>query len=99
MSLPGPAKLAKELAGLEFQCLSDLKRQNDEVLREVDHISTLNEDGPGGAFNKSMRIKGTIDSLERQAQTEPSWSVLAGLLRSEYRLWKLNVNTPIQANP
>ncbi|KAJ4343458.1 hypothetical protein N0V87_000224 [Didymella glomerata] len=97
MSLP--SKLARELASLELQCLSDLSRQNDEVLREVDHVSTLNEDGPGGAFNKSMRIKGTIDDLGAKVQTEPSWAALAALLRSEYRLWKLNVDTPIHANP
>lgn len=97
MSLP--PKLARELASLEFQCLSDLSRQNDEVLRELDHVSTLNEDGPGGAFNKSMRIKRAIDDLEAKVQTEPSWTALAALLRSEYRLWKLNVDTPIHANP
>ena len=94
-----PPKLARELASLEFQCLSDLSRQNDEVLRELDHISTLNEDGPGGAFNKSMRIKGAIDDLEIKVRTEPSWAALAALLRSEYRLWNLNVDTPIHANP
>ncbi|KAF3038950.1 hypothetical protein E8E11_006698 [Didymella keratinophila] len=97
--MSAPSKLARELALLEFQCLSDLSRQNDDILRELDHISTLNEDGPGGAFNKSMRIKGTIDDLEAKVQTEPSWTALAALLRSEYRLWKLNVDTPIHANP
>lgn len=97
--MSGPSKLARELANLELQCLSDLSRQNDQVLQEVDHISTLNEDGPGGAFNKSMRIKGAIDDLEVKVQTEPSWTGLAALLRSEYRLWKLNVDTPIPANP
>ncbi|KAF3046912.1 hypothetical protein E8E12_007078 [Didymella heteroderae] len=92
-------KLARELATLELQCLSNLSRQNDEVLREVDHISTLREDGPGGAFEKSMRIKRMIDDLEAKVQTEPSWTALAALLRSEYRLWKLNVETDIRVNP
>lgn len=93
------SKLARELARLELQCLGDLTRQNDDVLGDLDHISTLDEDGPGGAFNKSMRIKRTIDDLGATVQTAPAWTALAALLRSEYRLWKLNVDTPISANP
>lgn len=91
--------LHSALAKLELQSLSDLNRQNDEVLQEVEHISTLQEDGVGGAFGKSLRIKGMIDELAAKVQTEPNWCSLAALLRSEYRLWKLNLDTPIRFNP
>ncbi|KAF1924112.1 uncharacterized protein M421DRAFT_26927, partial [Didymella exigua CBS 183.55] len=50
-------------------------------------------------FEKSMRVKGMIDELAVRVQTEPNWRSLAALLRSEYRLWKLNVDTPIRVNP
>lgn len=91
--------LNSALAKVELQTLSDLLRQNDEVLKEVDHISTLQEDGIGGGFEKSMRVKAMIDTLESGAQREPSWTGLAALVRSEYRLWKLNDHTPLRVNP
>jgi hypothetical protein len=95
----GPSALSWQLATLELQTLSDLTRQNAEVLRELDHVSTLQEDGVGGDFEKSLRVKRMIDEVASRVQTEPTWETLAVLLRSEYRLWQLNVGTAIRVNP
>ncbi|KAF3010031.1 hypothetical protein E8E13_011475 [Curvularia kusanoi] len=87
------------LASIELEYLSDLVRDNAAVVKDLDHISTLQEDGIGGAFEKSLRVKGMIDELEVTAQRQPSWKTLAALLRSEYKLWSMNEQTPLRHNP
>ena len=87
------------LARIELEYLSDMDRGNALVVRDVDYISTLQEDGIGGAFEKSLRVKGMIDELEALAEQQPSWKTLAALVRSEYRLWLMNEQTPLRQNP
>lgn len=87
------------LARVELEYLSDTIRDNVSVIKDLSHFSTLQEDGLGGAFHKSLRIKSMIDELEDQAQKKPSWMVLAALVRSEYRLWRLNDRTLLRQNP
>ena len=87
------------LARIELEYLSDMDRGNALVVRDVNYISTLQEDGVGGAFEKSLRVKGMIDELEALAEQQPSWKTLAALVRSEYRLWLMNEQTPLRQNP
>ncbi|KAF1359618.1 hypothetical protein EJ07DRAFT_77549, partial [Lizonia empirigonia] len=87
------------LARIELDTLSDPDRTCADAVKDLDHVSTLQEDGLGGAFDKSLRIKSTIDALEGQAQDQPSWDMLAAIINSEYRLWKLNADTPLRHNP
>ncbi|KAJ4309295.1 hypothetical protein N0V94_008996, partial [Neodidymelliopsis sp. IMI 364377] len=87
------------LARIELDALSDPDRTCADALKDLDHISTLQEDGAGGAFEKSLRVKSTIDTLEAQVQEQPSWKVLAAITNSEYRLWRLNAETPLRHNP
>ncbi|KAG9204333.1 hypothetical protein G6514_001407 [Epicoccum nigrum] len=87
------------LARIELEYLSDVDRVNAVVVRDVDYISTLQEDGIGGVFEKSLRVKGMIDELEALAEQQPSWKTLAALIRSEYRLWHMNELTPLRQNP
>ena len=91
--------LTSTLARIELNTLSDPDRRCADAVKDLDHISTLQEDGVGGAFEKSLRIKNTIDTLELQVKEQPSWGVLAALVNSEYRLWILNAGTPIRHNP
>lgn len=87
------------LARIELEYLSDMDRSNALVVRDVNYISTLQEDGVGGAFEKSLRVKGMIDELEALAGQLPSWKTLAALVRSEFRLWLMNEQTPLRQNP
>ncbi|KAJ8109730.1 hypothetical protein OPT61_g7247 [Boeremia exigua] len=87
------------LARVELEYLSDVGRDNLSVMKDLSHISTLQEDGIGGAFEKSLRVKGMIDELEVEARERPSWRMLAALVRSEFRLWQLNEQTPVRLNP
>ncbi|KAJ4366756.1 hypothetical protein N0V95_000085 [Ascochyta clinopodiicola] len=91
--------LVSALARIELDALSDPDRTCAEAVKDLEHVSTLQEDGIGGAFDKSLRIKSTVDALEGQAQEQPSWKTLAAVLNSEYRLWKLNAETPLRHNP
>ncbi|XPT01546.1 hypothetical protein M3J09_010678 [Ascochyta lentis] len=92
-------KLMSALARIELDALSDPDRTCADAVKDLEHVSTLQEDGVGGAFDKSLRIKSTIDALEGQAQEQPSWKMLAAVINSEYRLWKLNAETPLRHNP
>ena len=91
--------LSSALARIELEYLSDVVRRNAEVMKDLDHISTLQEDGHGGAFEKSLRVKSMIDELEVEAQKQPGWKILAAIVRSEYRLCVLNAETPLRHNP
>ncbi|KAH6625143.1 hypothetical protein C7974DRAFT_195423 [Boeremia exigua] len=91
--------LTSALARVELEHLADVVRDNATVVKDLSHVSTLQEDGVGGAFEKSLRVKGMIDALEAEAQRQPSWGMLAALVRSEYRLWALNAETPLRLNP
>lgn len=96
---PRTMSLYTALARVELEYLSDMDRGNALVVRDVNYISTLQEDGIGGAFEKSLRVKGMIDELEALAEQQPSWKTLAVLIRSEYRLWLMNESTPLRQNP
>ncbi|UPX17253.1 uncharacterized protein EKO05_0007619 [Ascochyta rabiei] len=91
--------LMSALARIELDALSDPDRTCADAVEDLEHVSTLQEDGIGGAFDKSLRIKSTVDALEGQAQEQPSWKMLAAVINSEYRLWKLNAETPLRLNP
>lgn len=91
--------LVSALARIELDTLSDPDRTCADAVKDLDHISTLQEDGLGGAFDKSLRVKSTIDALEDQAQMQPSWNMLSAIVNSEYRLWRLNAETPLRLNP
>jgi hypothetical protein len=91
--------LADALARIEINALSNPDRTCADAVKDLDHISTLQEDGIGGAFEKSLRVKSTIDTLETQAELLPDWETLAAITNSEYRLWILNAQTPLHQNP
>jgi hypothetical protein len=52
-----------------------------------------------GAFEKSIRIKNTLDMFEDRSRTEPDWRVCATLINCEYQLWRLHADIPPQHNP
>lgn len=91
--------LPSALARIELEYLSDMVRRCADAVKDLDRVSTLREDAVGGTFEKSLRVKAMIDTLELQAQKQPSWETLAALISSEYRLWILNVDTPLRLNP
>ena len=91
--------LANALARIEIEALSNPDRTCADAVKDLDHISTLQEDGIGGAFEKSLRVKSMIDALESEAQRLPDWKTLAAITNSEYRLWVLNAQTPLHQNP
>jgi hypothetical protein len=51
------------------------------------------------AFEKSLRIKNTLDVFEETSRAAPSGHVLAVLINCEYQLWHLNAATPLEHNP
>lgn len=87
------------LESVELEYLRDTLRDNKTVLTDLSHISTLQEDGAGGIFEKSLRVKQLLDEYQSVAERQPSLQALAVLVRSEYRLWKMNEQTPLRHNP
>lgn len=91
--------LSATLTPSELEALSNYEKQ---VLLEAGQIlerTTSSGSSEESAFEKSLRIKNTLDSLEETAGTESSWHVLAILVNCEYQLWHLNANTPLNHNP
>ena len=85
---PRTMSLYTALARVELEYLSDMDRCNALVVRDVSYISTLQEDGIGGAFEKSLRVKGMIDELEALAEEVPA-PEMNGATTTPRRLWKL----------
>ncbi|KAF1951227.1 hypothetical protein CC80DRAFT_425074 [Byssothecium circinans] len=50
-------------------------------------------------FEKSLRLKNTLDAFEDRARVEPSWHTLSILVNCEYSLFALNQSTPLRNNP
>ncbi|KAF1849393.1 uncharacterized protein K460DRAFT_354245 [Cucurbitaria berberidis CBS 394.84] len=91
---------AAALTRPEVDALSDPDRTYSDAANALEHIPASADEHPGDTvFEKSLRIKNTLDEYEENARKEPSWNVLAVLTNSEYRLWCLNAETPMRHNP
>jgi hypothetical protein len=86
-----PAEL-EALSNYDHHSLQDAARGFDRMTAAVGYSSE-------GAFEKSLRIKNTLDMFEEQSRARPSEKILAVLLNCEYLLWRLNVDTLLKHNP
>jgi hypothetical protein len=50
-------------------------------------------------FEKSLRIKNTLDAYEAAVHQEPTWATLTVLLNCEYQLWRMYEDIPLRRNP
>lgn len=91
---------AAALTRAEVEALSDPDRTYRDAADALERIHT-SADGnmEETVFEKSLKIKNTLDEYEEKARIAPSWRVLALLTNSEYRLWCLNAETPMRHNP
>ena len=90
--------LTATLTNAEINLISDPNRPCCDAIRDLDMLSQsmrINAD----PFEESLRIKNTVDAFERRATVEPSLEVLAVILNCEYKLWKLNEDTPVRFKP
>ncbi|RYF13191.1 MAG: HAMP domain-containing histidine kinase, partial [Oxalobacteraceae bacterium] len=89
-------------AALDVREISTLDRPHDRI-RDASHTfqSTIAKSkyGEEGAFEKSIRIKNTLDKFEQRSRTKPDWRVCAVLVNCEYQLWRLNADIPLKLNP
>jgi hypothetical protein len=88
------------LTAAEIEALSN---HGTRALQDAAHIferttaAALN--GNESAFEKSLRIKNTIDVFEETSRAAPSGHALALLINCEFQLWCLNAHTPLKNNP
>jgi hypothetical protein len=84
----------------EIEAVSDY---DNRALRDAgqmfERATAASENKNESAFEKSLRIKNTLDVFEETSQTAPSCHVLAVLMNCEYQLWRLNAATPLKHNP
>ncbi|KAH7380310.1 hypothetical protein DE146DRAFT_637336 [Phaeosphaeria sp. MPI-PUGE-AT-0046c] len=92
--------LTATLTAAETEALSSytgrsLQGAEDQLARVCDRSVYKNE----GAFEKSLRIKNTLDVVEGNSQPAPTGHDLAVMINGEYQLWRLNSNTALKHNP
>ena len=89
-----------QLTPAEVGSSSDPDRTYHDATAEVERIATSARGNlEESVFEKSLKIKNTLDAFEGTARTAPSWRVMALLTNCEYRLWCLNADTPMRQNP
>jgi hypothetical protein len=91
--------LTATLTDAEIRTLSDYNLVIHDAIRcfsqSVAGYNSRNESD----FEKSFRLKNTIDVFEMRARAEPNAQALAVLMNCEYLLWLLNKDTPQKQNP
>ncbi|KAF2181957.1 hypothetical protein K469DRAFT_587830 [Zopfia rhizophila CBS 207.26] len=95
--------ISATLTAEEIGALSDPERTLEAARELSDKIHGRNRrldiQPDGVSFEESLRLKNTLDRVEEQAKSEPSWPHLSVLLNCEYQLYKLNQFTPLRHNP
>jgi hypothetical protein len=92
--------LTATLTAAEIESLADyhnrsLQDAEHELARATYQSAHRNE----SAFEKSLRIKNTLDVFEEASKTLPTKRALAVLVNCEYQLWRLNADTRLEDNP
>jgi hypothetical protein len=88
----------KQLSDAELQAFSDPDRPYADAIRDLEQKDAVRHSAEND-FEKGIRLKTILDSLEQQAKQEPSWQLLSLLINCECRLWSLYAKTPIRYNP
>jgi hypothetical protein len=70
-----------------------------DAIRYYNRSRAAGIDRNGNDFEKSLRVKNTLDLFETRTRAEPSAQALAVLINCEYLLWDLNKDTPLKRNP
>ncbi|OAL44623.1 hypothetical protein IQ07DRAFT_615692 [Pyrenochaeta sp. DS3sAY3a] len=84
----------------QTEAFSDADRGHGTVATSFEELSAnQGANGEEGVFEKSLRLKNTLDVCEERARSQPSWRILALLLNCEHKLWSLNAATPLRHNP
>ncbi|KAF2023740.1 hypothetical protein EK21DRAFT_80155 [Setomelanomma holmii] len=83
----------------EIETLSNPHGSIQHTSRTFERLTDQTSFGPEGAFEKSIRIKNTLDYFEELTRAEPSWRSLAILMNCEYQLWRVNEDILLKLNP
>jgi len=91
--------LTATLTDAEIRTLSDYSLSIHDAIRYFGQNAAVQGSRNESGFEKSCRLKNTIDVFEMRARAEPSAQALAVLMNCEYLLWLLNRDTPLKQNP
>jgi hypothetical protein len=86
-----PAEL-EALSNYDHHSLQDAAQNFDRMTVAVGYSLE-------SAFEKSLRIKNTLDVFEEQSRARPSEKILAVVLNCEYLLWRLHADISLKYNP
>jgi hypothetical protein len=100
LQIPRKMDFTATLTAAEIEVLSnhDTRALQDAAL-DFENTTSTSLNNNESAFEKSLRIKNTIDVFEGISRTAASGHALAILMNCEYQLWRLNADTPLQNNP
>lgn len=91
--------LTATLTDAESRALSDYNLSIHDAIRYFGQNVAAYNSRNESDFEKSFKLKNTIDVFEMRARAEPSAQALAVLMNCEYLLWQLNKDTPLKQNP
>ncbi|OAK95436.1 hypothetical protein IQ06DRAFT_258521, partial [Phaeosphaeriaceae sp. SRC1lsM3a] len=92
--------LTATLTAAEIEALSSYTdRSLQEAENQLARICDGSVHSHESAFEKSLRIKNTLDVVEGSSRAAPTGHDLAIMINCEYQLWRLNSNTPLKHNP
>jgi hypothetical protein len=95
---PSMSYLTATLTRAEISLISDPNRPCCDTIRDLDIVSQSIRRS-ADQFEECLRIKNTLDAFGRRASVEPSLEVLAAIVNCEYKLWKMNEDTPVRFKP
>lgn len=88
------------LTPAETEALSDYDNHSlHDAAQAFDRMTAAVGYSFESTFEKSLRIKNTLDVFDEQSRTRPSENVFAVLINCENLLWRLNADTPLKHNP
>lgn len=88
------------LTAAEIEALSNYdQRSLQDAENELVRMNERSVYKDESAFEKSLRVKNTLDVFEQTSRKAPSEHALAVFLNCENQLWRLNEGTPLQHNP
>ncbi|KAH7068168.1 hypothetical protein BKA63DRAFT_107394 [Paraphoma chrysanthemicola] len=91
--------LTATLTADEIAALNTPHNHIRAATHSFENATRSSEYGKESAFEKSIRIKNTLDLHEERARTRPDWRICALLMNCEYQLWRLNADIPLKLNP
>ncbi|KAH7092117.1 hypothetical protein FB567DRAFT_231150 [Paraphoma chrysanthemicola] len=91
--------LSAALTADEISALNTPHNHIRAASHSFENATRSSEHGKESAFEKSIRIKNTLDLHEERACTQPDWRICALLMNCEYQLWRLNAGIPLKLNP